>query len=112
MILQYLRCASRMLEASFQYVFFFSRRRRHTSCALVTGVQTCALPIYRAWSKRDADAGSEAKAESALAKFASTFGAPSTAIDEQWRANKADFRRSRTRWLWWPPRRLAAGRAV
>src|SRR3546814_10583332 len=26
--------------------FFFSRRRRHTSCALVTGVQTCALPIY------------------------------------------------------------------
>src|SRR3546814_1835676 len=26
-------------------VFFFSSRRRHTSCALVTGVQTCALPI-------------------------------------------------------------------
>src|SRR3546814_14743386 len=25
---------------------FFSSRRRHTSCALVTGVQTCALPIY------------------------------------------------------------------
>src|SRR3546814_8702995 len=25
--------------------FFFSSRRRHTSCALVTGVQTCALPI-------------------------------------------------------------------
>src|SRR3546814_4262237 len=24
---------------------FFSSRRRHTSCALVTGVQTCALPI-------------------------------------------------------------------
>src|SRR3546814_2848367 len=28
------------------YVFFFSSRRRHTSCALVTGVQTCALPIF------------------------------------------------------------------
>src|SRR3546814_12592660 len=27
--------------------FFFSSRRRHTRCALVTGVQTCALPIYR-----------------------------------------------------------------
>src|SRR3546814_7338814 len=27
-------------------VFFFSSRRRHTSSALVTGVQTCALPIY------------------------------------------------------------------
>src|SRR3546814_8532810 len=25
--------------------FFFSSRRRHTSCSLVTGVQTCALPI-------------------------------------------------------------------
>src|SRR3546814_13902845 len=28
--------------------FFFSSRRRHTRCALVTGVQTCALPISRA----------------------------------------------------------------
>src|SRR3546814_9886659 len=28
-------------------MFFFSSRRRHTRCALVTGVQTCALPIYR-----------------------------------------------------------------
>src|SRR3546814_3692586 len=27
--------------------FFFSSRRRHTRCALVTGVQTCALPIYK-----------------------------------------------------------------
>src|SRR3546814_14078004 len=26
--------------------FFFSSRRRHTRCALVTGVQTCALPLY------------------------------------------------------------------
>src|SRR3546814_1509698 len=30
--------------AVFSY-FFFSSRRRHTRCALVTGVQTCALPI-------------------------------------------------------------------
>src|SRR3546814_2084046 len=27
------------------FFFFFSSRRRHTICALVTGVQTCALPI-------------------------------------------------------------------
>src|SRR3546814_1502619 len=27
-------------------LLFFSSRRRHTKCALVTGVQTCALPIY------------------------------------------------------------------
>src|SRR3546814_12382283 len=31
-----------MLDSIF---FFFSSRRRHTRCALVTGVQTCALPI-------------------------------------------------------------------
>src|SRR3546814_6092135 len=28
------------------WYFFFASRRRHTRCALVTGVQTCALPIY------------------------------------------------------------------
>src|SRR3546814_10609153 len=33
------------LLLSFSF-FFFSSRRRHTRCALVTGVQTCALPIY------------------------------------------------------------------
>src|SRR3546814_16342119 len=46
------------------FCFFFSSRRRHTRCALVTGVQTCALPICRReekppvptvalWSRRD-----------------------------------------------------------
>src|SRR3546814_899254 len=38
------------------YFFFFSSRRRHTRCALVTGVQTCALPIFPcAISVDDAD---------------------------------------------------------
>src|SRR3546814_5257349 len=32
------------------FLFFFSSRRRHTRCALVTGVQTCALPIY-GWNR-------------------------------------------------------------
>src|SRR3546814_8684549 len=32
--------------------FFFSSRRRHTRCALVTGVQTCALPIWPVGRKR------------------------------------------------------------
>src|SRR3546814_5775449 len=36
-------------------LFFFSSRRRHTRCALVTGVQTCALPILRAMSGRRHD---------------------------------------------------------
>src|SRR3546814_5782721 len=34
--------------------FFFSSRRRHTRCALVTGVQTCALPIYPQTRQRPA----------------------------------------------------------
>src|SRR3546814_4540031 len=34
--------------------FFFSSRRRHTRCALVTGVQTCALPIWIARGLVDA----------------------------------------------------------
>src|SRR3546814_7915257 len=38
-------------------VFFFSSRRRHTRCALVTGVQTCALPIYP-WRGRRSRHGS------------------------------------------------------
>src|SRR3546814_6032743 len=32
-------------DLCFYFCFFFSSRRRHTRCALVTGVQTCALPI-------------------------------------------------------------------
>src|SRR3546814_18422181 len=33
--------------------FFFSSRRRHTRCALVTGVQTCALPICAMFAAPD-----------------------------------------------------------
>src|SRR3546814_11809689 len=35
-----------MFANVYNLFFFFSSRRRHTRCALVTGVQTCALPIY------------------------------------------------------------------
>src|SRR3546814_4224118 len=45
--------------------FFFSSRRRHTRCALVTGVQTCALPISlhcRDHSGRIGAAGVQGKA--------------------------------------------------
>src|SRR3546814_18223649 len=34
-----------MFVVSGSLLLFFSSRRRHTRCALVTGVQTCALPI-------------------------------------------------------------------
>src|SRR3546814_8900816 len=41
------------------FVFFFSSRRRHTRCALVTGVQTCALPICRCMSDERTMTGAE-----------------------------------------------------
>src|SRR3546814_9308628 len=52
--------------------FFFSSRRRHTRCALVTGVQTCALPI--SLSLEDADAADFA---AALRRGRSAFDPPS-----------------------------------
>src|SRR3546814_2585150 len=47
------------------FLFFFSSRRRHTRCALVTGVQTCALPICTAlqWSTTNGRAPILATAE-------------------------------------------------
>src|SRR3546814_7100451 len=38
------------------FSFFFSSRRRHTRCALVTGVQTCALPILSSAPRTKAEA--------------------------------------------------------
>src|SRR3546814_1871370 len=50
------------------FLFFFASRRRHTRCALVTGVQTCALPILAvlvaafAWQRRATQAPEPATA--------------------------------------------------
>src|SRR3546814_542702 len=44
--------------------FFFSSRRRHTRCTLVTGVQTCALPIVAAL-----DADRDARLQALAARF-------------------------------------------
>src|SRR3546814_4165126 len=52
-------------------VFFFSSRRRHTRCALVTGVQTCALPIFKASKmaeRKDENSGPR-PSSSAVARF-------------------------------------------
>src|SRR3546814_2340547 len=43
-----------IMESVCGVFFFFSSRRRHTRCALVTGVQTCALPIFSAEVSRAA----------------------------------------------------------
>src|SRR3546814_4469984 len=41
-------CADRIVVGPVMAdTLFFSSRRRHTRCALVTGVQTCALPIFK-----------------------------------------------------------------
>src|SRR3546814_10659234 len=62
-------------------IFFFSSRRRHTRCALVIGVQTCALPIsYRPSDVRGSvlsiDPAPKAEAQSALALDAPQKPAP------------------------------------
>src|SRR3546814_5617463 len=41
----------------YMFYFFFSSRRRHTRCALVTGVQTCALPISSTFALNNATIG-------------------------------------------------------
>src|SRR3546814_19486852 len=51
------------MDGGWRCVFFFSSRRRHTRCALVTGVQTCALPIslhHLRWSPSPCRGGSAA----------------------------------------------------
>src|SRR3546814_565471 len=51
----------------YRVIFFFSSRRRHTRCALVTGVQTCALPILgirlHVWGERACFTRPEMKVE-------------------------------------------------
>src|SRR5919198_1151046 len=42
----------RLLYIIFVFFFFFSSRRRHTRSFHVTGVQTCALPIYLRGGRR------------------------------------------------------------
>src|SRR3546814_5944539 len=46
-LFSYIRC---LCLGSRYCLFFFSSRRRHTRCALVTGVQTCALPIFASYT--------------------------------------------------------------
>src|SRR3546814_2286398 len=82
--------------------FFFSSRRRHTRCALVTGVQTCALPIWRGRSTRAAQAGNR-RTEGAAADHhrlsLSTFSVPSRdGRSEERRVGKECVSTCRSRW--------------
>src|SRR3546814_10605406 len=54
--------------------FFFSSRRRHTRCALVTGVQTCALPILGERPRRRAAAAGDLRREAVAGPAAGSAG--------------------------------------
>src|SRR3546814_6999386 len=53
--------------------FFVSSRRRHTRCALVTGVQTCALPIF----PDDGSSNAPSHGSTAIAVWPKTSSGPS-----------------------------------
>src|SRR3546814_4185773 len=89
------------------FCFFFSSRRRHTRCALVTGVQTCALPICNDyWRANDGRkdttwiSGSTSLSTTYIADFggpviAKTFvlGAQPFAVNESIRTFRSEERR-------------------
>src|SRR3546814_3287957 len=84
-------------------VFFFSSRRRHTRCALVTGVQTCALPIFVVGIRDPSEGVSLASAKSGMLTLASPLLAPSPAIEyversEERRVGKECVSTCRSRW--------------
>src|SRR3546814_6351511 len=58
--------------------FFFSSRRRHTRCALVTGVQTCALPISGRELASELKRGSAERGVNAAIVIAAAAGDPET----------------------------------
>src|SRR3546814_2203468 len=74
-----------MLEVCF---FFFSSRRRHTRCALVTGVQTCALPIWRR-ARRAGTGAVRAGARDRLGTRAGGLLDPDRAVDPIGRCHRA-----------------------
>src|SRR3546814_1516504 len=81
--------------------FFFSSRRRHTRCALVTGVQTCALPICRSCGEEEDAASGEAGQRDAARHCSAVSsgcrdrrGGPP---DSRWKGNPV--RRTRSRLL-------------
>src|SRR3546814_1383791 len=101
-------------------MFFFSSRRRHTRCALVTGVQTCALPISFAYSVafigyditgatfkaqvRDRKDGGFVRADMTvtLASVTTDEGVPTSTRSEERRGGKECVRTCRSCWLPWP----------
>src|SRR3546814_7927184 len=81
----------------FVLLFFFSSRRRHTRCALVTGVQTCALPIYRCAERAFGDG--TAVGHQHFRRFAAESPWPSAKLrSEERRVGKECVSTCRSRW--------------
>src|SRR3546814_9746702 len=80
--------------------FFFSSRRRHTRCALVTGVQTCALPIFAGFLPNKAKAREEVLAELAAVPATLVFYETAPRLDrsEERRVGKECVSTCRSRW--------------
>src|SRR3546814_5748898 len=58
------------------FLFFFSSRRRHTRCALVTGVQTCALPIFISTMVKRSEVDSDERTGGGETGLQPNLGAP------------------------------------
>src|SRR3546814_9670063 len=77
--------------------FFFSSRRRHTRCALVTGVQTCALPISHWRERRQTPARARSERTKALEETSLKAETPITQAIETISGVDAPFVRSEER---------------
>src|SRR3546814_7362537 len=84
------------------FFFFFSSRRRHTRCALVTGVQTCALPIFvfegGAAIGIACDVAEEAQVAAMVDRAVAEYGRLDMARSEERRVGKECVSTCRSRW--------------
>src|SRR3546814_13858728 len=76
------------------FFFFFSSRRRHTRCTLVTGVQTCALPICRGCGRNASTISSSRWRSSGRGRFRGTWSIPICGGGRNWK--RSSIRRSRS----------------
>src|SRR3546814_5698306 len=77
--------------------FFFSSRRRHTSCALVTGVQTCALTISDGWELIEMDLSQiELRIAAELADEHNLLGVFNSGGDPHWQTAIREIERGRS----------------
>src|SRR3546814_11961039 len=100
------------------FYFFCASRRRHTRCALVTGVQTCALPIsaleIRNMVSPSSDAQeswriflhSRAASDSGIVSVTTSSSSSDSAMrSEERRVGKECVRTCRSRWSSYPSKK-------